>query len=264
MTPEELAEMRVALEAWTTEIASSTPIAQVHDVEVAPGVPGRIYHPEGADDSVLVWFHGGGYVSGSLDAIDPTCRWLAHGLGSTVISVDYRLAPEHPFPAAVEDALAAVSSVAARPGVGRVALGGDSAGGGLAAATAWLTDVPLAGLLLLCPWLDLSVRPTGAQSELTLEALQSFADFYVGRDGDVTDPRASPLLADDLPDIPTVMVAAEHDSLSYQAVEYADRLTQVELRIWPHDHGFVGFTKDLPDAREALDWAAERLRKLLH
>jgi len=255
--------MRAGIEAWAGLVSLSVPIAQVHDVTLLPGLGARVYHPEGADDAALVWFHGGGYVAGTLDAIDATCRWLARRMGSTVISVDYRLAPEHPFPAALDDALAAISAVAARPGIGRIAIGGDSAGGGLAAAAAGLTGVPLSGLLLLCPWLDLTVRPTEVDSELTLEALQSFADFYVGPGGDVTDPRVSPLLAAEPPDTPTVIVAAEQDSLGYQAVEYAERLPQVELRVWPFDHGFIGSTKDLPEAGEALDWAADQLHRLL-
>lgn len=266
MTRAELAAMRIELESWTTLIAASTPVAHIEDIALAPGLSARVYEPEGSDDAVLVWLHGGGYVSGTLDAIDPTCRWLAARLGSTVVSVEYRLAPEHPFPAAVEDAVAAISAVAARFD-GPIAIGGDSAGGGLATAAARLTEVPLVGVLLLCPWLDLTVRPTGVTSDLTLEALNSFAEMYVGSAGDVTDPRASPLLAPDPPDMPTVIVAAEHDSLGYQAVEYADRLegagTTVELRIWPFDHGFVGNTKNLPEAREALDWAADTFRGLL-
>lgn len=262
MTPEELASMRVELEAWTSLIGERLPVARVEDVLLAPGLRGRRYRPDGAGDAVLVWFHGGGYVSGTLDGIDPTCRWLARGIGCTVVSVDYRLAPEHPFPAGLDDGVAALAAVAAAC-QGPIAIGGDSAGGGLAAAVAGLTTVPLAGMLLLCPWLDLTVRDTGVMSALTRESLRAFADFYVGPAGDRCDPRASPLLASSVPSVPTLIVAAEQDSLGYQAVEYAARLSSCELRVWPQDHGFVGFTKDLAEAREALDWACACLRALL-
>src|SRR3954451_7339569 len=128
------AELRVALDVFAPDISVREPVDEVVDEALDLGgrvVPLRRY---GSGDRLLVWFHGGGYVSGSLDAIDPTCRALRNRSGWSVLSVGYRLAPEHPFPAAYDDAVAAVQHAFSRAAT--VAVGGDSAGGGLAAAVA--------------------------------------------------------------------------------------------------------------------------------
>jgi acetyl esterase len=256
----DLAELRVGLDAFAAAVSRPVPLAHVADGCVA-GVPVREYRAQTGGSEVLVWAHGGGYVSGSLEAIDPVCRALAAKTGLTVLSVDYRLAPEHPFPAGLEDVLAVV-----RATPGAVAVGGDSAGGGLAAAVA--PEVPgLRALVLLCPWLDAtlaspSVRANSTPDGLSEQTLREFASLY---GGDARDPRVSPLLAEDLAGLPSaVVVVAGDDPLRDEAEEYAGRIRaaggQVELRRWDGvPHGFAGMTALLSEADEALEWAAERL-----
>lgn len=276
-TAADLATMRAGLDAFAAAVSVRVAVAAVTDEVLSlPGrdLPLRTYQPEGADDAALVWFHGGGFVSGSLDAIDPVCRSLARRVGSTVVSVGYRLAPEDPYPAAVEDGLAAVAAVATRPGVRRVAIGGDSAGGGLAAVVARLTGVPLVAQVLLCPFLDVtlsspSVREQGQDHLLTEAALRGFARMYVGPGGDPADPRVSPLLGTDFTGLaPTVVVTAEHDPLRDDGEQYADKVAAaggtVHSRRWDGmEHGFVGMTALLAEAEQALQWTADRLRTLL-
>lgn len=268
---EALAQMRATLDQWAALISTTVPVDQVTDEHlVLPdrAIPMRRYVPKGADDSLLVWFHGGGYVSGSLAAIDPVCRWLADRAQLSVLSVSYRLAPEHPFPAALDDAVAVLA--AQRSAV--LAVGGDSAGGGLAAAAARLTDVPLSALVLLCPWLDAtlssrSVKEHG-QEGLTEAALLSFALAYAG-DADRSDPRMSPALGADLQGLPpAVVVTAGCDALRDEGEDYGARLAEtgvaVAVRRWEgQEHGFAGQTADNPLARESLDWTADQLRALL-
>ncbi len=275
-TVDDLATMRSGLDAFAAAVSVVLPVETVTDEQLAlPGrsIPLRTYVPAGADDAVLVWFHGGGYVSGTVDAIDPVCRELADRLRCTVISVGYRLAPEFPFPAALEDCLAALETVAAR-GPGPLAVGGDSAGGGLSAAVVRQTTIPVAAQLLLCPWLDatlscVSVRAKGQDHGLTEVALRSFASMYVGADGDPAGPGASPLLGEDFSGLPpTVVVTAENDPLCDEGELYAQRLVeaggQAQARRWDDMlHGFVGMTKDVPKADEALRWACDRLAALL-
>lgn len=270
--------MRTGLDAYASAVARREPIdavtnemLRVEDRDIAL----RTYQPAGAYSAALVWFHGGGYVSGSLDAIDPICRSLARRLSTTVVSVDYRLAPEHPYPAALQDCLAALEAVAARPGVGPLAVGGDSAGGGLAAATARRTQVPLEAMLLLCPFLDAtlsspSVRTKGTDYLLTEESLGAFARMYVGPGGDRTDAGVSPLLGQDFGGLPpTVVVTAENDPLCDEGERYAEQVVAAGgvayVRRWDKMlHGFVGMTADLPEADEALQWSADQLRPLLN
>ena len=269
--------MRTGLDAFALAVSHRESIETVTDEVLHVGdrdISCRSYRPNNAGDAVLVWFHGGGYVSGSLDAIDPICRSLARRLSTTVVSIDYRLAPEHPYPAALQDCLAALDAVAARPGVGLLAVGGDSAGGGLAAATARRTRVPLAAMLLLCPFLDAtlsspSIRVKGTDFLLTEASLRAFARMYVGPGGDPFDPGVSPLLGQDFSGLPpTVVVTAEHDPLCDEGERYAQQVIAAGgvayVRRWNAMlHGFVGMTADLPEADEALQWSCERLGELI-
>jgi acetyl esterase len=211
-----------------------------------------------------MWFHGGGYVSGSLTAIDATCRELAVRAEVDVVSVGYRLAPEHPYPAALDDCLAAAELL--RPD----ALGGDSAGGGLAAAVAQ-RHAGLRAQVLLCPWLDgtlglPSIRANSSPDSLNEKALQAFIQLYTD---DPADPGVSPLHAVDLQHAPpAVVVTAGLDPLRDDGERYADRLldagVKVELRRWEDQvHGFPGMTASTPAAAESLQWAADRLNDLL-
>ncbi len=272
MSSSELAEMRLDLDAFASEVSVTEPFDDITDGtfgESGHEVSVRTYRPGGTDDAVLVWFHGGGFVSGTLAAIDPTCRSLARRLGSTVMSVDYRLAPEHPFPAAIEDGLRVVAALA---GTRRLAVGGDSAGGGLAAAVARQTAVPLRALVLLCPWLDLtlaspSVQVLGQAEGLTEAGLRDYAAMYLG-DAAPTDPRASPLLGDLTGLPPTVIVTAGNDPLRDEGELYGQKLVTAggvaHVRRWEAmPHGFVGMTAGLAEAEQALQWTTDQLRELL-
>ena len=274
--PDDLAAMRAGLDAFADAVSVTVPMAQVQDEDlVLPGgtLPLRTYRPDSCSTATLVWFHGGGYVSGTIDAIDPVCRVLANRVGCTVVSVGYRLAPESPYPAALDDCLAALAAVAARA-EGPLAIGGDSAGGGLSAAVARRTPVPLVAQLLLCPWLDMtlscpSVQTKGVDFGLTEVSLRGFARMYLGPDGDPADEGASPLLGRDFSGLPpTVVVTAENDPLCDEGEHYAAAVVAAGgtavVRRWDGMlHGFVGMTAELREADEALQWSADQVRALL-
>jgi acetyl esterase len=262
-----LAEMRAGLDALSAQVSERSPVYDVRTSELdvdGRRIPIRTYRPAPGDLPVLMWFHGGGYVSGGLDAIDPTCRELALRSRVEVVSVGYRLAPEHPYPAGLDDCLAAARVL--RPD----AVGGDSAGGGLAAAVAH-RHPGLRAQLLLCPWLDgtltlPSVHEKSTPDGLSELALRTFMQLYAG---DPSDPGVSPLHADDLTGTaPAIVVTAGHDPLCDDGDRYAERLraagVTVHARCWDDEvHGFPGMTAVNPVAAESLQWAADRLRELL-
>jgi acetyl esterase len=262
-----LREMRAGLEALAAAVSAPPPVYKVEDGELdLPGrrIALRTYQPAPGARVLLMWFHGGGYVSGSLTAIDATCRELAVRAEVDVVSVGYRLAPEHPYPAALDDCLAAADLL--RPD----ALGGDSAGGGLAAAVAH-RHAGLRAQVLLCPWLDgtlglPSIRANSSPDSLNEKSLRAFIQLYTD---DPADPGVSPLHAADLQHAPpAVVVTAGLDPLRDDGERYADRLldagVKVELRRWEDQvHGFPGMTASTPAAAESLQWAADRLNDLL-
>jgi acetyl esterase len=236
-------------------------------------IPARIYTPKRLRQTVglapcLVFFHGGGFVIGNLDSHDVACRQLAHEGELIVISVDYRLAPEHKFPAAPEDAIAATKWVAANAqqlGVdaARLFVGGDSAGGNLAAVTAIAvreTGPKLAGQVLIYPATDFAMNhPSHREPEtsllLTHSVIKWFIDHYMG-DADRSDWRASPVRAklEGLP--PAYVLVAGADPLRDEGNEYAERLTQagvaVTYRFFPGQfHGFFTMGKLLGQANIA-------------
>jgi acetyl esterase len=263
----ELAQLRAGLELLAAQVATGREVHAVEEADLPlPGrrVPIRWYRPAAGPRPVLMWFHGGGYVSGSLAAIDATCRELAVRADVDVVSVGYRLAPEHPFPAGLDDCRQAAEAL--RPD----AVGGDSAGGGLAAVVAQ-RHPGLRAQVLLCPWLDAtltlpSVRANSTPDGLSEEALRSFAAMYCT---DPSDPRVSPLHAIDLSSAPpAVVVTAELDPLCDDGERYADRLRaagrEVAARRWDGEvHGFPGMTAVTPAAAESLQWTADHLRALL-
>jgi len=245
-------------------------------------IPVRIYTPEGSPPfPVLVYFHGGGWVLGDLDAADSTCRALAKGAGCVVVSVDYRLAPEHKFPAALDDAYAATQWVAAHAtalngDARRIAVAGDSAGGNLAAAVALMArdrgSPPLAHQLLIYP-----VTQYGFDTEsyreygqggfgLTKDEMVWFWHHYLPRDADAGNPYASPLLAHDLSHLPpALMITAECDVLRDEAEAYAMRLqaagVPVQLQRYKGMiHDFVGMAVVLDRGKEALAQMATYLQ----
>jgi acetyl esterase len=268
------------------------PAVPVHHVEDRriPGPAGplavRIYRPRpGPALPGLVFYHGGGWVIGSLDGYDGICRHLAREADCVVVSVDYRLAPEHRFPAAPDDALAAarwVGAHAAELGVdaGRLAVAGDSAGGNLAAVTAMrLRDdggLPrLAGQMLIYPALRHHTPPTRSMIEnasgylLTRKTMQWFAGHYLPDDPAArTDPHYAVGLVADLRDLPpTLVITAEYDPLRDEGEEFAIRLREagVAADSWRYDgmiHGFYGMggiDKGLDALRRSAAWLKRTL-----
>jgi acetyl esterase len=263
-------------------------VERVED-RVLPGpggdIPVRIYWPPGlAPLAALVWFHGGGWALGDLDTADSTCRALAVKSGAIVVSVDYRLAPEHPYPAAADDAYSAVSwvvdhasSIGADPQ--RVAVGGDSAGANLATVTAIQATrsggPALRHQLLVYPVTDArmgspSYIENGEGYQLTADAMQWFYDLYLhGRDAE--DPLISPILAsvDDLAQMPPALViTAEFDPLRDEGEAYARLLERagVAVKLSRYDgqiHGFFALDSFIDAGKKALDEAADALRSAL-
>lgn len=242
----------------------------------------RLYTPPSgrAPLPLLVYFHGGGWVGGDLDTHDFPCRFLAAHAGTLVLSVDYRRAPEHPFPAAVDDALAAASWAAEHAGQlgadpARVAIGGDSAGGNLAAvATRLARDAggPLPVLqLLLYPVTDVSrkrasYRLFGEGFFLNEADMDWYRDRYLPDPAAVGDPRASPLIAEDLVGLsPAYVATAGFDPLRDEGEAYAERLRAagVPVALRRHaglTHGFAMYAGLVPEARGAMLEAAGALR----
>ena len=225
-------------------------VAAVDDVAV-DGVPVRLYTPEaGNDDRLVVYFHGGGWVIGSLDTHDGSCRALANRSGCRVASVDYRRAPEDRFPAAVEDCWT-VTRWALGQG-SAVAVAGDSAGGNLAAVMAVRArdhGLPLAGQALVYPVTDwkfdtASYARNAEGYGLTLPAMRWYWDHYLG-EADGRHPEASPLRAGSLAGVaPALVVVCEFDPLRDEGIAYAERLQEagVPARLSEYEgmiHGFI-------------------------
>jgi len=250
-------------------------------------IPVRIYTPSrtaGDGDApfgLLVFFHGSGFVIFDLDTHDHECRMLANLGRVVVVSVDYRLAPEHKFPAAVVDARAALDWAAehadglgADPG--RVAVGGDSAGGNLAAVVSQIArdegGPPIAFQLLVYPVTDLrgghaSRAENGKGYLLTTEVLQWFEAQYLNDDAERTDPRASPLLAPSFAGLPPALViTAEYDPLRDEGDEYAERLRAagVPVTLSRYEgavHGFFQLSATTDIGRRAVEEAGTALRE---
>ncbi|GAA3261720.1 alpha/beta hydrolase [Nonomuraea helvata] len=248
--------------------------------ELAEGVPIRIYRADPGDGllPVVVYFHGGGWVFGSVKRNDAAGRDLAIRTGAVVVSVDYRLAPEHPFPAAAEDAWTVVRDIFARPAFyqsnGSVAVIGDSAGGNLAAVAAWQArdaGLTIAHQALVYPILDVgmdtpSYREFARGFGLDAEEMAWFVQQYAPG-ADPEDPRLSPLRLPDATGLaPATVVTAECDVLRDEGERYALLLTDAgvpaELRRFDGAvHGFFGVPGLFDQALEAREYVAERLRE---
>ena len=237
----------------------------------------RVYRPSSDVLPALVFFHGGGWTIGDLDTHDVVCRQLAAGARCAVFSVDYRLAPEDPFPAAVDDAVAATKYLLSNPGplkidASRIAVGGDSAGGNLAAVVALeLRKHNLAYQLLIYPATDQrcefeSHERNGEGYLLTRDAIRFFRSGYLPNANDWTDWRASPLLAADHRGVaPAYVLTAGFDPLLDEGRAYAERLSaagvDVEYREYPDMvHGFILFGGMLDTANAAVAECCVRLR----
>jgi acetyl esterase len=266
-------ETRRDMDAAAPALAPFEDVDSVEDT-TAGSVPVRVYQPAAAS-GVLVWFHGGGWVTGSLATHDGVLRQLANRAQCTVVAADYRLAPEHPYPAAVEDAWEATTWATAR--FDTVAVGGDSAGGALATVAALRArdaSLPLALQVLVYPALDhsfdtISYEECATGFGLTRESMEWYWQQYLGPDGDGAHPEASPLRASDLSGIaPALVVTAEYDPLRDEAEAYAERLQQAGVRVTlrRYDgqiHGFFRMTQVFPAGRALLEELAATLRREL-
>lgn len=262
-------------------------VARVEDREI-PGpngsIPLRVYTPTGSGPfPVLVFYHGGGWVLGSRDSIDPPVRSLVNRAGCVVVSVDYRLAPEHKFPAAPEDCYAATHWVAENAASldtdpNHLAVGGDSAGGNLAAVVSQMAKArggpKIAYQLLIYPvtnrdFSTVSYLENADGYFLTRNAMTWFWSHYLARPEDAQHPYASPLLAPDLSGLPpALVVTAEYDPLRDEGEAYAARLTRadvpVELRRYDGMiHGFFDMGTVSPAAQQAVVESCARFGELL-
>jgi len=248
--------IRAANDAATKELfGPPAPLAKVWDTNAEHGgntVPVRVYEPEAAKGT-LVYFHGGGFVLGSVEVWDSLCRNIASGADCRVISADYRLAPEHPFPAAIDDAYAA-TAWAASVFPGPLAVGGDSAGATLTIAACLLArergGPAIALQALIYPACDLSSFSTESYARygqglfLTTEVMTFFRDCWLPDAKDRTSPLVSPLLAADLSGLPPALfLAAEYDLLLDEGATFAERLraakTPCARTVYPGTiHGF--------------------------
>ncbi len=260
-------------------------LPRVETLEIpGPGGPlaARLYapDPEPGGTGLLVYYHGGGWVIGDLDTCEGICRFLARESGCAVLSVDYRLAPEHPFPAAVDDAVAALAYAADRADYlgadpARIAVGGDSAGGNLATVAARAArdgEAPQPVFqLLIYPVCDLSEKlPSyelfGEGYLLTEPEMDWFRDHYLPEPDAARDPRASPLLAEELSGLPPAYIAtAGFDPLRDEGEAYARRLAEagVPVALRRHEgllHSYANMTAVGRAAREAMLEAASALR----
>jgi acetyl esterase len=242
-------------------------------------IPARRYRPAGEGPwPTLVYFHGGGFVIGDLDTIDQTCRLICRDAEVAVLSVDYRLAPEHQFPAAVDDALAAVRWAAEhRDDVGGsevLAVGGDSAGGNLAAVAAQALPDLVDAQVLICPPThmlgDYQSRKENAEGYfLEWATCEWFAAHYAGNADDLDDPRLSPYLGRVEGVAPALVITAEFDPLRDEGEAYAARLEAAGVRVDAvrYDglvHGFIDMGPMSPAVGSALADTVARIRKLLH
>ncbi len=284
-----VADARTGMDAMATLMGAGEDVAGVVDRTIDAGghtLPVRIYRPASVGDGpapTLVFYHGGGFVLGSLTSHDRDCRALANRGECQVIAVDYRLAPEHPFPAAVEDAAAAIEFVAANAAelgvdVGHLAVGGDSAGGNLAAVAALHArdvGIPLQLQLLIYPAVGGTAGEFPSRTEnatgymLDAESIEWFMAAYFP-DGTTPDWRAAPIEAASHDGVaPALVITAEFDPLRDEGEAYAVTLEAagVPAKATRYDglvHGFFGMGPIVPAANAAVEEAGAALREALH
>lgn len=262
---------------------------QVEDRQIAgpdASLAIRIYTPRcsaAGTRGIVLYCHGGGFVLGDLDAYDSVCRTICHDSGSVVVSVDYRLAPEHPFPAAVEDCYAALTWVAANAaGLGadpqRLAVCGDSAGGNLAAVLTLLAregGPAIRYQLLIYPVTTAAPGDLPSHAEfgegyvLSFKAMRYFSGHYFGASATAPDFRGAPLLAGDLAGLPPALIlVGGYDLLRDDGVAYADCLAEAGVPVTLIEysglsHGFINMAATLTGGRLALDQVCSALRLAL-
>ena len=281
MSPQEAREAMAALRPQ----GEPEPVAQVHEM-VVPGpagnIPARGYLPN--DDPrnlpTLVYFHGGGWVIGDLDSHDAVCRAICNRAGMSVMSVDYRLAPEATYPAAAEDCYAAVAwmnSMYDQQGGrdDRIAVAGDSAGGNLAAVVSQMArdrgGPRIDSQILIYPVTDFnfeteSYKQNGVDFGLSEAGMRWFWDLYLNDDSEGAQPYASPMQAADLSNLPrSLTITAEYDPLRDEGEAYAAALSAAgnQSACTRYDgviHGFVSAFEAVPEGNTAMDQIAAELR----
>ena len=253
-----------------TDYVSNEAVHEIRDMDAA-GIPVRLYRPS-ADTNLglLVYFHGGGWVLGSINSHDATCRSIANQSGHAVLSVDYRLAPEDPFPAGLEDCLAATEWAArnaADLGIdpARIAEGGDSAGGNLAAVVAQIQPVPVVFQVLIYPVTDCRMGTRSYEENadgpfLRAKDMAAFIDIYLNGATTTDDPRVSPVCAD--PAVlatcpPALVITAEHDPLRDEGEDYGRALVAAGVhasvvRYFGVIHGFLGMAPWIDDGKHSV------------
>jgi acetyl esterase len=280
------AEARAAFAGLRAMLDHGGTVARETDltVPVAGGtLPARLFVPNGAPSALLVYFHGGGWVVGTLAEFSPLCRDIARASGMAVALVEYRKAPEHRFPGPVDDAWAATQWFAREGpallgGALKLLVGGDSAGGNLAMVVtlrARRAGAPaLAGQLLIYPVADCrfdreSYLDPANQLMTTIDTMKAYWSHYVPDPAMRLFPEASPLRAPDLAGLPpAIVITAEHDVLRDEGEEYARRLDAAGVRVQQRRfdgqmHGFAMMLGILPGARLALDYIGAALRALI-
>ena len=281
------AELRMFADAPMSQ-GGPLPMARVEELSIPVengAIPARLYVPDGAGQRppLTVFFHGGGWMLGTLETHDATCRVLASDVACAVLSVGYRLAPEHRYPTAAEDCYAATlwaADNAARLGLdgARLAVAGDSAGGNLAAAAALMArelgGPALAHQLLIYPVTECDFTTGSYTSEggpgnfLTTEAMRRFWADYLG-ERDAGDAPLAAVLRSDLSGLPpATVVVAEHDPLRDEGAAYAAKLREAGVPVELIEaegmiHGFFGMTEVVPDAAQFTAAAAARLKEAL-
>jgi acetyl esterase len=261
------------------------PIGKVEDRKIpGPGgdVPVRIYTPMGAGAAALpavVFFHGGGFVIGDLQTHDALCRQIANGAKARVIAVDYRLAPEHKFPAAADDCFAALKWVAAQASAigvdaNRIAVCGDSAGGNLSAVVCQMAKAAggphIVYQVLMYPT-TIAHAKTGSMKDfergyfLEREAMDWFFDAYVPKGHDMKDPKLAPFWGDVKGLPPAYVITAGFDPLKDEGKQYADKMSAAGVHVTYKDypalvHGFFNMSAVVPQAKEAIAEVAAKLR----
>src|SRR2546428_1348707 len=278
-------EARQTMAMMAVMAGEPEPVGKVEDRDIAGPegtIPVRIYTPEGkAPFPVLVFFHGGGWVIGNIESHDTVCRSLTNMANCITVSVDYRLAPEHKFPAAPEDCYAATQWVAANAAMfngdtSRIAVGGDSAGGNLAAVVALMArdrgGPSLVFQLLVYPVTHCNYTTSSYQSYadgylLSRDSMQWYWDHYLHMPADASNPYAAPLVTQDLGGLPpALVVTAECDPLCDEGAAYARRLQAagVLTTYSCYDgmiHGFFGMPAVLDKGKRAVADAATALQK---
>ena len=282
-----LTELRKVSNAGSLKITSvPEPFSNMKNITI-PGpvekIPIRIYTPEQSHNSpIILFFHGGGWATGSIDTVDSICRLIAKKGSAIVVSVEYRLAPENPFPAGLNDCYAALcwtyqnaQSIGGDPR--RIAVAGNSAGANLATAVALMArdknGPPIIAQSLMYPVTNSWSTDTESQAKfgkdfyLSTKQIESFNDGYVPRREDRKNPLVSPLLADNLKGLPpALVVTAEFDPLRDEGEAYVKRMREagvpvVHTRYKGMIHGFVGMGRFLPQAGQAIDEMTGFLKK---